>query len=172
MEFYLSDILDIVVEYIYRNKSKSKLINSFYLPIISFININKKYYRFDFCKKHIGLQYNFNDVNDVNDVNDDKTYIGLCPPVRDINNIIDDYLIAIKENHTLPVSFEPETFFEILNLLISLCKSIINKIKKDIESNDKIKSYHNELELWVQSDCFSFIKNKNPQSETNYYFNI
>ena len=168
MEFYLSDILDIVVEYIYRNKSKSKLINSFYLPIISFININKKYYRFDFCKKHIGLQYNFNNVNDD---------IGLrfvehpevCPPVRDI---IDGYLIAIKDNSILPVSFEAETFFEILNLLISLCKSIINKIKKDIESNDKIKSYHNELELWVQSDCFSFIKNKNPQSETNYYFNI
>ena len=154
MEFYLSDILDIVVEYIYRNKRKSKLINSFYLPIISFININKKYYRFDFCKKHIGLQYNFND---------DKTYI---------NNIIDDYIIAIKENTTLPVSFEPELFFEILNLLISLCKSIIDKIKNDIESNDKIKSYQNELELWVQSDCFSFIKNKNPQSETNYYFNI
>lgn len=174
MEFYLSDILDIVVEYIYRNKSKSKLINSFYLPIISFININKKYYRFDFCKKHIGLQYNFNDVND------DKTYIALrfveplevCPPVRGINNIIDDYIIAIKENTTLPVSFEPELFFEILNLLISLCKSIINKIKNDIESNDKIKSYQNELELWVQSDCFSFIKNRNPQSETNYYFNI
>ena len=168
MEFYLSDILDIVVEYIYRNKSKSKLINSFYLPIISFININKKYYRFDFCKKHIGLQYNFNNVNDDNGLRFvEQTEV--CPPVRDI---IDDYLIAIKDNSILPVSFEPETFFEILNLLISLCKSIIHKIKNDIESNDKIKSYHNELELWVQNDCFSFIKNKNPQSETNYYFNI
>ena len=153
MEFYLSDILEIVVEYIYRNKSKNKLINSFYLPIISFININKKYYRFDFCKKHIGLRYNFNV----------KT---------DINNIIDEYIIALNSNSTLPVSFETETFFEIIELLISLCKSVINKIKYEIENNDKIKSYHNELELWIKSDCFNFIQNRNPQGETNYYFNI
>ena len=154
MEFYLSDILDIVVEYIYRNMRKNELINSFYLPIISFININKKYYRFDFCKKHISFQYNFKT---------DKTYI---------NNIIHDYIIAIKENSTLPVSFETETFFEILDLLIGLCKHIINKMRDEIETNDKIKSYHKELELWIQSDCFSFINNKNPQIETNYYFNI
>jgi hypothetical protein len=153
MEFYLSDILEIVVEYIYRNKSKNKLINSFYLPIISFININKKYYRFDFCKKHIGLCYNFNV----------KT---------DINNIIDEYIIALNSNSNLPVSFETETFFEIIELLISLCKSVINKIKYEIENNDKIKSYHNELELWIKSDCFIFIQNRNPQGETNYYFNI
>ena len=108
MEFYLSDILDIVVEYIYRNKSKSKLINSFYLPIISFININKKYYRFDFCKKHIGLQYNFND---------DKTYIGLrfveppevCPPVRDISL---NYNIDIFNNSRLDSSLKFVHFFD------------------------------------------------------------
>ena len=153
MQFYLSDILEIVVEYIYRNKSKNKLIKSFYLPIISFININKKYYRFDFCKKNIGLQYNFN-VN------------------TDINNIIDGYIIALNSNFTLPVSFEIETFLEIIELLISLCKNLINKIKYDIENNHKIKSYHDELELWIKSDCFSFIENRNPQAETNYYFNI
>lgn len=154
MEFYLSDILDIVVEYIHRNKSKNNLINSFYLPIISFVNINKKYYRFDFCKKHIVFKYIFSVKNH-------------------IKNIIDEYIIAI-ENHSipLPVSFETETFIEIIELLISLCKNIINRIKNEIESNDKIKSYHNELELWIRSDCFSFINNKNPQAETNYYFNI
>jgi len=151
MEYYLSDILDIVVEYIYRNKSKNKLINSFYLPVISFININKKYYQFDFCKKHIGLQYIFS-LN------------------TDIKNIIDGYISAINNFMPLPVSFDPETFFDIISLLISLCKSIMHKIEVDIQSNDKIKSYHNELDLWVKSECFSFINNKNPQ--TNYYSNI
>ena len=143
MEFYLSDILDIVVEYIYRNKSKNKLINSFYLPIISFTNIIKKYYRFDFCKKHIRSQYNLNVTND-------------------INNIINDYIFAMNNNSILPVSFDTETFFEIIELLISLCKSMINKIKDENENNH-IKSYHSELELWIKSECFSFIQNKNPQ---------
>lgn len=144
MEFYLSDILDLVVEYIHRHRLKSKLINSFYLPIISFININKKYYRFDFCKKHIGSQCHFSVKSNIQ-----------C--------IVNDYIIALKNNNSLAlsVSFESETFLEILELLISLCNNIINRLK--CETNEE-ETYHNELELWVKSDCFSFIQNKNPQT--------
>lgn len=144
MEFYLSDILDIVIEYIHRNRRKSKLVDSFYLPIISFIKIIKKYYRFDFCKKHIAIQYSF-----------DK---------NDISNIVNNYIISLN-NHSIPlsVSFDTETFIKILELLLNLCKDLINKIKDDIETSEEIKKYYNELVLWVQSDCFSVLENKNPQ---------
>lgn len=134
MEFYLSDILDIVVEYIHRHRLKNKLINSFYLPIISFININKKYYRFEFCKKYIASQYQFSVSSH-------------------IQTILSNYILALNnQSLSLPVSFETEMFLELLELLIKLCKRIINTVKD--ETNNTITSYQNELESWVKSECF------------------
>lgn len=149
MKFYLSDILDIVLEYIHRNRYKNKLVNSFYLPIISFLNINKKYYKFDLCKKHIRVQYNF-ELSNV------------------ISLLVEEYINAIKNYLVLPVSFDTEIFIEILVVLLTICKKMMSNIKDEIRTDKdiEIKNYHNELDLWLQNKCFQLLLHKNPQDST------
>jgi len=140
MEFYLTDILDIVIEYIHRNKKKNELVNKFFNPIISFININKRYYKFYFCKKYIEIPYEVSNIE--------------LPISNTIIKILNEYI----NDFIFPNEFQVETFLEIVRLFIFQCKNIIkninNEIVNEMENNFEINNYHTDLNNWIKNDLF------------------
>ena len=147
MNFKLYDVLDIIIEYIHRNKKKNELVNVFFNPVISFINITRKYYKYCFCKKYINIKYDSNIF-----------YIS-----NNLISIIYEYIEEIN----VKVEFDIDIFFKILSIFLCMCNNIIKNIENEInidnieneiniDNIEKIK-YYNEMKIWIKNDCFQNI---------------